>query len=138
MMTHASTRHRSFDRAAAEATGDAPGHAVVPSRDRGGDARTLHKPRALLLEVEIRTSERTGRPWYSAWLGKARLIGFEADEPNERGHRVIRFYAEVSTMSVMVRLIGGVALVGHVALLVLAVLQATDIVPCGVYSRARS
>jgi hypothetical protein len=44
------------------------------------------KPRVLLLEVEIRTSARTGRPWYSAWLGRARVIGFEADEPNERGH----------------------------------------------------
>jgi hypothetical protein len=54
------------------------------------------KPRVLLLEVEvkIRTSERTGQPWYSAWLDKTRLIGLEADEPNERGHKVIRFYAE--------------------------------------------
>jgi hypothetical protein len=44
------------------------------------------RPRALFAELEIRTSERTGRPWYSAWLGRARIIGFEADEPNERGH----------------------------------------------------
>lgn len=55
---------------------------------------TDRKPRVLLLEAEIRTSDRTGRTWYSAWLGKARLIGFESDELNERGHRVIRFYAE--------------------------------------------
>ena len=52
------------------------------------------KPRVLLLEVEIRTSERTGRAWYSAWLGRARLVGFEAEQPNTRGHRVIQFYAE--------------------------------------------
>ena len=53
--------------------------------------------RVLLLEVEIRTSERTGRPWYSAWLGKGRLVGFEAEELNDRGHRIIKFYAEEPT-----------------------------------------
>ena len=55
---------------------------------------TDRKPRVLLLEAEIRTSERTGRQWYSAWLGKARLVGFEANELNDRGHKVIRFFAE--------------------------------------------
>ena len=55
---------------------------------------TDRRPRVLLLEAEIRTSERTGRPWYSAWLGRCRLIGFEAEETNARGHRVIQFYAE--------------------------------------------
>ena len=44
----------------------------------------------LLLEVEIRTSAK-GTTYYTAWLGKARLVGFESDELNERGHRVIRF-----------------------------------------------
>ena len=52
------------------------------------------KPRVLLLEVEIRSSERTGRAWYSAWLGRARLVGFDTEQPNTRGHRVIQFYAE--------------------------------------------
>jgi hypothetical protein len=52
------------------------------------------KARVLLMEVEARVSERTGRPWYAAWLGKARVIGFEADQPNERGHKVIRLFVE--------------------------------------------
>ena len=52
------------------------------------------RPRVMLLEAEIRTSGRTGRPWYSAWLGRCRLVGFESEQPNARGHRVIRFYAE--------------------------------------------
>ena len=52
------------------------------------------RPRVMLLEAEIRTSGRTGRPWYSAWLGRCRLVGFESEKPNARGHRVIRFYAE--------------------------------------------
>jgi hypothetical protein len=54
----------------------------------------MTNPRVMLMEVEIRTSERTGRPWYSARLGRARVIGFEAEEPNERGHRVIRLFVE--------------------------------------------
>lgn len=85
-----------MDRAFAHALGEAAGHALVRSRDRHKDMHSMtdRKPRVLLLEAEIRTSERTGRQWYSAWLGRARLIGFEADEPNDRGHRVIRFYAE--------------------------------------------
>ena len=28
------------------------------------------RPRALFAELEVRISERTGRPWYSAWLGE--------------------------------------------------------------------
>ena len=47
----------------------------------------------LLFEAEIRTSAKA-TTYYSAWLGKARLVGSESDELNERGHRVIRFYAE--------------------------------------------
>lgn len=101
-MSHTSAAHRSLDRRYAEALardgGDlAHGHALVMSRNRLKDARTMttpRKPRVLLVEVEIRTSERTGKAWYSAWLGKARLIGFEAEEANARGHRVIQFYAE--------------------------------------------
>jgi hypothetical protein len=30
------------------------------------------QPRVLLLEVEVRTNERTGRPWYAAWFGRGR------------------------------------------------------------------
>jgi hypothetical protein len=52
------------------------------------------RPRALFAELEIRTSERTARQWLSGWLGRCRLIGFEADQPNERGHRVIKLYVE--------------------------------------------
>ena len=76
--------------------GEQPGHALMRSRHRLKDTRSMsdRKPRVLLLEAEIRTSERTGRQWYSAWLGRCRLVGFESDEPNDRGHRVIRFYAE--------------------------------------------
>lgn len=99
-MTHASAAHRRLDRGFADALardGEPGPAALLPSRHRLKDIRTMNaprKPRVLLLEVEVRTSGRTGRPWYAAWLGKARLVGFEAEEANERGHRVIRFYAE--------------------------------------------
>jgi hypothetical protein len=75
----------------------ADGHRELASRDRGRDSRSLRAPRVLLLEVEVRTSERTGRQWFSAWLGKARLIGFEDTEPNARGFKTIKFYAEAPT-----------------------------------------
>ena len=52
------------------------------------------RPRVLLHEVEIRTTGRTGRPWYSDCLGRCRLVGFESEKPNVRGHRLIGFYAE--------------------------------------------
>ena len=100
-MTHAAAAHRELDRQYADALardGEAGnGHALVVSRNRLKDARSMNaprKPRVLLLEVEIRTSERTGRAWYSAWLGRARLVGFETEQPNTRGHRVIQLYAE--------------------------------------------
>ena len=95
-MTHGAERHRELDRQCARAMGEAPGHALLPSRLRLKDMKSMsdRKPRILLLEAEIRTSERTGRQWYSAWLGRCRLVGFETDEPNERGHRVIKFFAE--------------------------------------------
>jgi hypothetical protein len=71
-----------------------PGRAPIRAELEGLAMNHERKPRVLLLEVEVRTSERTGRPWYAAWLGKARIIGFEADEPNERGHKVIRLFVE--------------------------------------------
>jgi hypothetical protein len=78
--------HRALD-AAADAGFDRdrdPGRAPV-----AGEISEMTNPRVLLMKVEIRTSERTGRPWYAGWLGRARVIGFEADD---RGRRVIRFY----------------------------------------------
>jgi hypothetical protein len=63
-----------------------------------GDTDVSDRPprpaRLPLLELEVRRSERTGRAWYSGWLGKARVIGFEAREPNDRGHGVIQVFVE--------------------------------------------
>jgi hypothetical protein len=70
--------------------GRAPTQAALEGRAMSHDREC--RPRALFAELEIRTSERTGRAWYSAWLGRCRLTGFEADELNERGHRVIKLY----------------------------------------------
>ncbi len=102
VVSYAAAAHRDLDRQYADALardgGDrGHGHALVQSRLRRQDTRSMNaprKPRVLLLEVEIRTSERTGRAWYSAWLGRARLVGFENEQPSTRGHRVIQFYAE--------------------------------------------
>jgi hypothetical protein len=83
--------HRMLDRQADAALDRDRDPGRQPTAAEMGSFAMTHdrerRPRVLLMEVEARVSERTGRPWYSAWLGKARLIGFEADEPNERGHR---------------------------------------------------
>jgi hypothetical protein len=52
------------------------------------------KPRVLLMELELRQSEKTGRAWGSGFLGKSRVIAFEADEPNQRGHRFLKVFVE--------------------------------------------
>jgi hypothetical protein len=52
------------------------------------------KPRVLLMELELRKSEKTGRAWGSGFLGKSRVIAFEADEPNQRGHRFLKVFVE--------------------------------------------
>ena len=65
-MARAAADHRELDRRFGEALGEAPGHALLPSRDRGRDSRSLRAPRVLLLEVEIRTSAKGGT-YYSAW-----------------------------------------------------------------------
>jgi hypothetical protein len=74
-MTHTAAHHRNLDSRAALATGETPGHALMRSRHRLKDLRKIadRRPRVLLLDAEIRISERTGRQWYSAWLGRCRL-----------------------------------------------------------------
>ena len=98
-MTHAADRHRALDRAFSQAFGDPPGHALMRARDRMKVNLLRPTPACACCCSRSRSapSERTGRPWYSAWLGKARLVGFEDAEPNERGHRTIKFYAETPT-----------------------------------------
>jgi hypothetical protein len=75
-------------RAALAASGDRfrdvadPGGALVPSKTRLRDARSLsvNRPRVLLTKLSVRTSAK-GREYLSGWLGKASVVGFpgEAD-----------------------------------------------------------
>jgi hypothetical protein len=52
------------------------------------------RPRVLLMELELRRSEKTGRAWGSGFLGRNRVVAFEADEVNARGHRYFKLYLE--------------------------------------------
>jgi hypothetical protein len=52
------------------------------------------KPRVLLMELELRRSEKTGRAWGSGFLGRSRVIAFEHDAPNPRGHRFLKVFVE--------------------------------------------
>jgi hypothetical protein len=64
--------HAGMDRAADRALAADRDHGRAP---RPGETEKSmphdreRRPRALFAELEVRVSERTGRPWYSAWLG---------------------------------------------------------------------
>ena len=53
----------------------------------------MHEPRVLLTTLSIRTSQKTGKPYVTGWLGKSRLIGF-AGEPDKFGNRTIDVYLQ--------------------------------------------
>ena len=77
-MTHAAAAHRRLDRQAAHALGEAPGHALLHSRDTLKDIRTMGAPRVHLATLSIRTSTK-GRQYLAGWLGKSRVIAFEGE-----------------------------------------------------------
>jgi hypothetical protein len=87
-MTHAAAKHRVMDTELAERlardgvrTCGYPGGALLPSRSRLRDLRTMGRPRVLLAKLSVRTSAQ-GRQYLSGWLGKASVVGFpgEADK----------------------------------------------------------
>ena len=51
------------------------------------------KGKVLLLELVQRTSAK-GTIYLTGWMAKARLVGFLAPEPNERGDQVWRIYVQ--------------------------------------------
>jgi hypothetical protein len=50
-------------------------------------------PRVLLMKLAGRTSAK-GNPYLSGWLGKARVVGFKAKEPDKYGNEVWEVYAQ--------------------------------------------
>jgi hypothetical protein len=92
-MTHAAANHRDLDRRAAEAMGEAPGHAVVASRNRMRDVRSLTAPaqaRVLLAELVECVSGR-GTPYLRGWAGVSNLVAFRG-EPDEQGRPTWRLF----------------------------------------------
>ena len=53
----------------------------------------MNEPRVLLCTLSVPTSQKTGRPYVTGWLGKSRLIGF-AGEPDRYGNRTIDLYLQ--------------------------------------------
>ena len=51
------------------------------------------KKRILLAELRQRTSAR-GTTYLTGWLGKAAVVGFLADEPDDKGNPVWRLFVE--------------------------------------------
>ena len=46
----------------------------------------MNEARVLLCQLSVRKSARTGKSYLSGWLGRSRLIGFQAAEPDRWGN----------------------------------------------------
>ena len=86
-MTHASARHRQFDRAASAAAGEPAGHALLRSRDRMKDMRSMQQPSIVLAELWERTSQ-AGRTYYTGFMGRRRVALVAAGEREHKGATV--------------------------------------------------
>jgi hypothetical protein len=105
-MTIARDTHRQLDRAYAESeardertrmnnVSSDPPDIARPTRWRKDPTVSGGKsePKVLLLELVQRTSAK-GTIYLTGWMAKARLVGFLAPEPNERGDQVWRIYVQ--------------------------------------------
>jgi hypothetical protein len=93
---HAAPLHRRFDREMAETAARDGGDALAPaptttrsvfrdlSRNRSR-FKSMNGAKVLLTTLSIRTSGR-GNEYLSGWLGKARVVGFKAKEPDRWGN----------------------------------------------------
>ena len=78
-MTIAAAHHRALDRAYLAALGEPwHGHALVPSRNRLKDLRTVSSHRNPLTTLGVRTSAK-GNAHLGDWLGKASVVAFAGD-----------------------------------------------------------
>jgi hypothetical protein len=98
---NAATLHRRLDAGFAESLardgGELVEHcgALLPPRLRRQDMRTMDRPRqpkVLLIQLAERTSGQ-GRRYFAGWLGKARLVGFLAEETDRDGNPLWNIYA---------------------------------------------
>lgn len=91
-MTHAARFHRDLDRRAAQAMGDMPGHALVRSRHRLKDMKSMQtsQARVLLADLTECVSGR-GNRYLKGWLGASSLIAFAGD-PDAEGRPTWKLY----------------------------------------------
>jgi hypothetical protein len=98
---NAAALHRRLDTSFAESLardgGELVEHcgALIPPRLRRKDMRTMsgpREPKVLLMQLAERTSGQ-GRRYFAGWLGKARLVGFLAEETDRDGNPLWNIYA---------------------------------------------
>jgi hypothetical protein len=65
--------------------------ALLPSRLRYKDLRSMSRPRVLLTRLSVRTSAK-GREYLAGWLGKASVVGFKSPEPDKFGNECFDIY----------------------------------------------
>jgi hypothetical protein len=87
-VSHASHWHRELDRAFAETLardGDAAGgHALLPSRRRLQDLRTMTSQSRVLFAVLTECESAAGKPYLRGWAGASNLVAFPG-KPDEQG-----------------------------------------------------
>lgn len=87
-MSHAAAAHRNLDRRFIDALArdGEPGHvgALLPSRNRLKDMRTMSASRVLLTTLSRRTSTK-GNEYLAGWLGKASVVAFPG-QPDKFGN----------------------------------------------------
>ena len=87
-MSRAAAAHRSLDRQFADALAyegePGSGRALVASRNRLKDLRTMSAPRVLLTTLSHRTSTK-GNEYLAGWLGKASVVAFPG-QPDKFGN----------------------------------------------------
>jgi len=91
-MTHAARFHRAMDRAFAQAMGEPPGHALVRSRDRMKDMKSMQTPQARVLLADLTECvSGRGNRYLKGWLGASSLVAFAGD-PDAEGRPTWKLY----------------------------------------------
>jgi hypothetical protein len=91
-MTQAAARHRELDRRAAQAMGEPPGHALVRSRDRMKDLKSMQTPQARVLLADLTECvSGRGNRYLKGWLGASSLVAFAGD-PDAEGRPTWKLY----------------------------------------------
>jgi hypothetical protein len=67
------------------------GHSILPTSRRLKDLRSMNSNRVPLLNLSARVS-KGGKRYFVGWLGRAKVLGFPASEPDKFGNEQIELF----------------------------------------------